>query len=80
MPNGDKTLLGEMGHNLSGGQKSRISLARAMYRKDASIFLIDSTFSSLDAKVSSIVFQKAIKELCKDKLVMLVTYDLDEAA
>ena len=32
MPSGDQTKLGEMGHNLSGGQKSRISLARALYR------------------------------------------------
>jgi len=45
--------MGEMGHNLSGGQKSRISLARAMYRKNADIVLIDGSLSTLDARVSS---------------------------
>lgn len=69
-----------MGHNLSGGQKSRISLARAIYRRDAEIILIDATLSSLDAKVSRHVFTNAIQRLCKDKLVFLVTYDLDQAA
>jgi ABC-type bacteriocin/lantibiotic exporter with double-glycine peptidase domain len=77
MPSGDQTKLGEMGHNLSGGQKSRISLARAIYQQDSSIILIDATLSSLDAKVSAHVFANAIRGLCKDKLVFLVTYDLD---
>lgn len=53
---GDQTKLGEMGHNLSGGQKSRISLARAIYKRDTSIILIDGTLSALDAKVSHHVF------------------------
>ena len=52
LASGDKTELGEMGHNLSGGQKSRISLARALYRKNSAIIMIDCTLSSLDAKVS----------------------------
>lgn len=69
-----------MGHNLSGGQKSRISLARAIYKRDASVVLIDGTLSSLDAKVSHDVFKNAIKNLCRDKLVLMVTYDLDQAA
>jgi len=60
MPNGDQTKLAEMGQNLSGGQKSRISLARAIYRKDAQIILVDATLSSLDAKVSRNVFTNAI--------------------
>ena len=53
MTDGDKTELGEMGSNLSGGQKARISLARAMYRKNAKIVLIDASLSALDAKVSA---------------------------
>jgi ABC-type transport system involved in cytochrome bd biosynthesis fused ATPase/permease subunit len=69
-----------MGHNLSGGQKSRISLARAIYKRDASIILIDATLSALDAKVSHHVFEHAIKRLCREKLVFMVTYDLDQAA
>lgn len=77
---GDQTKLGEMGSNLSGGQKSRISLARALYRKDASIVMIDCTLSSLDAKVSKKVMDRAINGLCRDKLVLFVTHDLDHAA
>ena len=79
MPLGDRTLLAEMGNNLSGGQKSRISLARAVYRKTAQIILIDSSLSTLDAKVSSKVLQEAILELCEDKLVIFVTHDLNQA-
>ena len=80
MSNGDQTKLGEMGHSLSGGQKSRISLARAIYRRDATVLLIDSTLSSLDAQVCHSVFENAITGLCRDKLVLMVTYDLYQAA
>ena len=52
MPLADLTKVGEMGMSLSGGQRSRISLARALYRQDSTVILIDSTFSSLDAIVS----------------------------
>lgn len=51
-PQGDLTATGEMGVSLSGGQKSRISLARALYRKNSKIILIDGTLSSLDARVA----------------------------
>lgn len=51
MPAGDQTQLGEMGTNLSGGQKARISLARALYRKNSNIILIDSSLSALDTRV-----------------------------
>ena len=69
-----------MGQILSGGQKSRISLARALYRKNANIVLIDGTLSSLDVRVSQHVFKKAILELCEEKLVIFVTYDPMQAA
>lgn len=69
-----------MGHNLSGGQKSRISLARALYRKHAAIVMIDCTLGSLDAKVSKKVMERAVFDLCRDKLVIFVTHDLDHAA
>ena len=80
MPSGDQTKLGEMGLNLSGGQKSRISLARAIYRKDAAIVLIDGTLSSLDAKISKKVMKRAVLGLCAQKCVVFVTHDLDHAA
>jgi ABC-type bacteriocin/lantibiotic exporter with double-glycine peptidase domain len=46
------TKVGEMGHILSGGQKSRISIARALYRKKSDIILIDGSLSSLDSRVA----------------------------
>jgi len=77
-PNGDLTKTGEMGVTLSGGQRSRISLARALYKRNAKIMLIDGTLSSLDSRVSSEILRE-IKhgELFADKIVILVTYDLD---
>ena len=81
LPNGDKTRVGEMGHILSGGQRSRISLARALYRKNTDIVLVDGTLASLDAKVARQVLENVIKgDLCDDKIVFLVTYDLDQAS
>lgn len=52
LSNGDRTKVGEMGQILSGGQRSRIALARALYRKDSQIIMLDGTLSSLDARVS----------------------------
>jgi len=76
-PNGDKTKVGEMGHILSGGQRSRISMARAFYRNQ-DIVLLDGSLSCLDAKVARKILENAIKgEICRDKVVFLVTYDLD---
>ena len=81
MPDGDNTKLGEMGTQLSGGQKSRISLARALYRKEAKILLIDGSLSALDARVARHILDNALKgELCRDKIVLMITYDLDQAA
>lgn len=79
-PNGDLTKTGEMGVTLSGGQRSRISLARALYKRNAKIVLIDGTLSSLDSRVSAEIL-KEIKqgELFADKIVILITYDLDQA-
>ena len=65
---------------MSGGQKSRIALARALYRKNADLVLIDATLSSLDQKTSKNVMQRAILGLCSSKAVVYVTHDLDQAA
>ncbi|XP_063924522.1 probable multidrug resistance-associated protein lethal(2)03659 [Zophobas morio] len=52
---GDKTLVGERGNMLSGGQKARINLARAIY-KDADIYLLDNPLAAMDVSVAQQIF------------------------
>jgi ABC-type multidrug transport system fused ATPase/permease subunit len=56
---GDLTEIGEKGVNLSGGQKSRVSLARCLY-KNADIYLFDDSLSAVDAHVSKQIFDNII--------------------
>lgn len=72
---GDKTVVGERGMSLSGGQKARINLARAVYRK-ADIYLLDDPLSAVDAHVGRHLFDSCIKDFLRDKLVILVTHQL----
>ena len=71
----ENTEIGERGVNLSGGQKARISLARAMY-SDSGIYLLDDPVAAVDAQVGELIFNKAIKTLLKDKTVLLNTHHL----
>ena len=57
LPDGDSTLVGERGASLSGGQKARITFARAMYA-DADIYLLDDPLSAVDAAVGRHLFDK----------------------
>lgn len=52
---GDETLVGDKGVTLSGGQKARISLARAVY-SGANIFLLDDPISAVDSQVAKLIF------------------------
>ncbi|ORZ26833.1 P-loop containing nucleoside triphosphate hydrolase protein [Catenaria anguillulae PL171] len=72
---GDTTEIGEKGINLSGGQKARISLARALYT-DSDIVLLDDITSALDSHVGAHVFHTTIRGALKHKTVLLVTHSL----
>lgn len=74
-PNGDKTIVGERGVSLSGGQKARINLARACYRK-AGIYLLDDPLSAVDTHVGKHLFDQCLRDLLRDKIVILVTHQL----
>ena len=75
-PAGDLTEIGEKGINLSGGQKARISVARAVYQQK-DIYLMDDPISALDASVRKKLFQNVIVNHLKDKTVVLVTHAID---
>ncbi len=72
---GDLTEIGEKGVNLSGGQKARIALARALY-SNKDIFIFDDPISSLDANVGMKIMKNCILGYLKDKTRILVTHAL----
>ena len=76
LPAGDQTELGENGINLSGGQKARVALARAVYA-DRDVMLLDDPISALDPKVAKKVFDKVIRGVCRDKTIVLATHAVD---
>lgn len=74
LPNGYETLVGEGGSTLSGGEKQRVSIARAIL-KDAPILLLDEPTSSLDSK-NEVLVQKAISNLVQNKTVIMIAHRL----
>lgn len=75
LQNGDKTLVGERGITLSGGQKARLALARALYF-NADIYLLDDPISAVDAKVAKKIYENVIKKMKGVKTVILVTHQI----
>ena len=66
LPAGDQTEVGENGVTLSGGQKMRIALARAVYQ-DKSIYLMDDPFAAVDAHVATHIFDTCVNGLLRDR-------------
>ena len=71
----DQTEIGQRGVILSGGQRARVSLARAVY-SDAEIYLLDDPLSAVDANVGKHLFHRCIIEFLAERVRILVTHHL----
>ncbi|XP_051154764.1 probable multidrug resistance-associated protein lethal(2)03659 isoform X2 [Leptopilina boulardi] len=72
-PDKDQTLIGEKGITLSGGQRARINLARAVY-SEADIYLLDDPLSAVDTRVGRLIFQQCINDYLRGTTRILVTH------
>ena len=78
LPANDMTEIGTNGANLSGGQKSRINLARSVY-KEADIYIFDDPISSVDSIVYNKILDLVIKNFLKKKTVIFSSNDIKYA-
>lgn len=74
MPEGYDTLCGELGNNLSGGQKKRIAIARAIL-KNSPILILDEATVALDSITEDLI-KASLKTLMKDKTVIVIAHRL----
>ena len=77
-PKGFDTIIGELGNRLSGGEKQRICIARALL-KDAPIIIMDEATSALDAESEQVV-QKALANLMKGRTTFVIAHRLSTVA
>ncbi|KAK4047906.1 hypothetical protein OIV83_005089 [Microbotryomycetes sp. JL201] len=80
LEDGDQTEIGEKGINLSGGQKARVSLARAVYSR-ASVLLLDDILAAVDAHTASVIYNQCLKgPLLKGRTIILVSHQVQMCA
>ncbi|GJE85243.1 multidrug resistance-associated ABC transporter [Phanerochaete sordida] len=80
LEDGDLSEIGERGVNLSGGQKARVSLARAVYSR-ASILLLDDVLSAVDAHTAHHLYHECLKgDLVRGRTVILVSHHVQLCA
>ncbi|TFK48986.1 P-loop containing nucleoside triphosphate hydrolase protein [Heliocybe sulcata] len=80
LEDGDDSEIGERGVNLSGGQKARVSLARAVYSR-ASILLLDDVLSAVDAHTAHHLYHECLKgDLMRGRTVILVSHHVQLCA
>ncbi|GAB6029567.1 hypothetical protein CHUAL_005311 [Chamberlinius hualienensis] len=75
LENGDNTAVDDKGLTLSGGQKSRICLARCLYR-NCDIYLLDDPLSAVDVRVENHIYNNCLKNLSHKATIVLVTHRL----
>ncbi|XP_047433724.1 ATP-binding cassette sub-family C member 10 [Mugil cephalus] len=76
LPNGDKTEVGENGVTLSGGQKARLALARAVYM-DKDVYLLDDPLAAVDTDVAEHLMKKCVMQLLAGKTRILCTHRIE---
>lgn len=72
LPNADHTEIGERGITLSGGQKARVNIARALYAKQRDLYIFDDPLAAVDVHVGKAIFEQAMCDLLHDKARVVV--------